>query len=152
MLLRDSVNFINNAINGTCSINGMYVTYTAGSNTTIPEVSSAFTLQDIVSAFGETPNAGVCRIDGVAVDVDEALGDGSGSLVGSSGTVIATTANAHNVAGMPISAGVYVRGAITAHLNEYARNDIGFDYNIISGGVCVPANGAVTIIDRVVIQ
>ena len=152
MLLNSSVNFINNALNGTCAINGMYVTYTASAETQIPEVSSGATLQQVISAFSNTPNAGICRVGTVAVDVDESLTSG-GQIVGSSGCVIATTANAHNVAGIPISAGCYVRGAITAHLTESPRNDSGFDYNIISGGgICIPANGAVTIIDKVVIK
>ena len=157
MLLNSAVNFINNALGGTCTVNGMYVTYTAGPNTTIPTItasggSTTSSLQDIISAFGQTPNAGICRVDNIAVDVNPSMTSG-GSLVGSSGNVIATTANAHDVAGMPISAGCYVRGAITAHITESPADDIGFDYNVISGGgVCIPANGAVTIIDKVVIS
>lgn len=152
MLLNGKVNFVNNAIGGTCKINGMYIVYTADATTELPTITVNASLQEVVTAISNTPNAGICRADAIAVDVNTAVS--SGTLANTSGTVIANTANAHDVAGMPISAGVYVRGAITAHLTESPSSDIGFDYTAVTsnGAVVIPANGGVTIIDKVTIQ
>lgn len=144
MLLNGKVNFVDNAINAECSINGMYVIYTAEPDTTLDVVSSGASLQEVITNVNNSPDTGICRMDSVAVDL---LTVSSATT----GTVIATTANSHDVAGIPISAGVYVRGAITAHITESPSTDVGFDYT--SGGpMVIPANGAVTIIDKVAIE
>lgn len=150
MLLNGKVNFVDNAVNAQCSINGMYVVYTADATTSFDVVSSGASIQEVVANVSNTPNTGICRVDAVAVDFAPVVSGGSVT----SGAVIATTANAHDVAGIPISAGAYVRAAITAHLTESPSTDVGFDYTAITSGgaIVIPANGAVTIIDKVTIQ
>lgn len=147
MLLNGKVNYVDNAIDGQSKINGMYVVYTKKPDTVLPVISSGWSIQEATTALSNTPNTGVCRVDAVAIDFDANVSSGSVT----SGTVIGTTANAHHVAGMAMSAGVYVRGAITAHLTEVPSTDIGFDYTS-GGSIVIPANGAVTIIDKVRIQ
>lgn len=69
---------------------------------------------------------------------------------GATTTFYATTANAEHVCGLPLSAGCYARASLLAHLDScHVDKDTALDYNVISGGIVFPANGAITLIEKV---
>lgn len=69
---------------------------------------------------------------------------------GATTTFYATTANAEHVCGLPLSAGCYARASLLAHLDPcHVEEDTALDYNVISGGIVFPANGAITLIEKV---
>ena len=156
MLFGGSGAFISGALNKTAPANGMYVLYTVDATTTIPTVGATTITTGGLVTDGNTLDAlkEHVRSQGAVMGLARAgsLVPGTLNSAGST-TVFATTANGEHICGLPFSAGYYARAVMLAHLDKYEpEHDTALDYNPLATATVMPANGAVTLIDTVVIS
>ena len=158
MLLADSDLFITLAVNAVAPINGMYVLYTSGASDTIPVISSAGSNNMTITTGGVVTSGGsLDAFKNHVITVGDSLGLARVSnafpampVSGATTTFYATTANAEQICGLPLTPGKYARAVLLAHIDEHRpESDTALDYNELANATVFPANGAITLIDEV---
>ena len=153
MKFYNASDFVKSANAGLTPVNGMYLLYTNSRTTEIPALTgSGAVLQAVKSAVQESAaDMGLCRMPAVLT---------SGGTVLSSGgayTYYGNTGACDNVCGVPYAAGVYARAVMLVNLDRGSNQangymyDTGLNYDELTTPVVAPANGAITIIEKVTI-
>ena len=162
MIFADASNFVASANAGLTPVNGMYLLYTQDRTTPIPPASGATISGGRLSTVVETVNTsaaelGLCRMPAMltAATSGGTVISGGSFVAGGSYTFYGNTGACNNVCGLPFSAGVYARAVMLVNLdrgsvqsNAYMY-DTGLNYDELTTPIIAPANGAITLIEKV---